>query len=207
MAPYDRTSAGPRSGGAGAEHLLASAERLHEQLLAGLEVWGDVHGSGARRAAPKLMAVVALALETRRLVRRPRAIQLAAQAVGRSRGMSPGAQKKAASEARALLSHPLASNEAQAGAESDGELLERLDALFAPLNLQQALVARAIEHAGGRGGRPPRTAGEVCAEIRRLMALADAGDRAAYAELMTANRQMQTWVGSVLSRMDISKTR
>ena len=184
-----------------AGHLLASAEQLHQQLLSGLSVWSGAHGAMERRGTPKLIAVVALALESRRLVRRPRAILLAAEAVAQARGMTRGAQKKAASEARALVAHALAEGRVRIPqAESDAELLERLDALLAPINLQDALLARAAEHAGAKGGRPARAAGEVCAELRRLMALADAGDPSAFAELLAVSRQLQAWTVDVLGR-------
>jgi len=191
-----------RNGVAGASHLLASAERLYQQLMAGLEVWGSAHGPWDRRGTAKLIAVVALALESRRLVRRPRAILIAAEVVGRARDMTYGARKKAASEARALVIYALGEGEdVLPAADDDAELLEQLDALFAPLSLQDALAARAVEHAGARGGRPPRTASEVCAELRRLMALADAGDAAAFTELLAVSRQIQAWTVNVLGRV------
>ena len=159
-----------RNGVAGASHLLASAERLYQQLMAGLEVWGSAHGPWDRRGTAKLIAVVALALESRRLVRRPRAILIAAEVVGRARDMTYGARKKAASEARALVIYALGEGEdVLPAADDDAELLEQLDALFAPLSLQDALAARAVEHRQ-RGLRRTATADGLgrCGRCGRL---------------------------------------
>jgi hypothetical protein len=177
------------------------AEDLFAQLQARLQAWDEAVGGRERRGASKLVATLALALEVRRLTRRPRAIAVAARIVGVAQGASAAVQKKFASEARALIAHA-AQDVAPAmfAGASDGELLEQLDNLFAPVSIRKALLERADQLAGARGGRPARTPGDVSAELRRLIELANAGDPAAHAELIAVSRQIQLWALGVLER-------
>ena len=179
-----------------AADLLAEARRIMlslEQLVQAWRAAGDV----GRRSAAKLVATVALALERGRAVRRGRALALASRVVAERLEQTPGAAKKAMSEARALLAYGGVPAPTSSPEDDLSSLVAEIDAALCAVNMADVLRARASRLHGAHGGRPP-LAQPLSAELRRRIGEARNGDTEAQAELLALMSDLQRWAADMI---------
>jgi hypothetical protein len=116
-------------------------------------VWTPPSGESEPRSRAKRLALISLYVGWKYGIDVEAGLRIASKILEESAGSTPGALKKARSEARAIIEFVTASDDASEAPRDDIEFFE-VQLRVAALQISEATQRRARALCGGKGGRP-----------------------------------------------------